>query len=370
MQLYKISFKTTDKCYIGITSKTAIERFKGHKNKTSKSLISKAIRKHGVKNTILTVIADCDNWELLCLAEVEAIEKYNTLTPAGYNCTLGGDGVFGFKWSDEQKTVQSEILKNYYIENPDHIDKLKESISNAYVNNPEKREAARKKTLDHYENHPETIEKMSKTHKELHKNNPSQILNLTKINKQLWDDDIDGEKRRKYGEKMSLFFKENPLACQEQSERMTIYYSDENNRIEQSKRLLDFHKNNPEHGIEQSKRLKERFSKEEERFAQSERKKLFFKNNPEAAKEHGKRIKARYENNPDLGKQHSKKMKDYYKNNPELKEKQSENLKQHYIKNPIARIRTSLCSLSNWAYKRGIPMSLLPIDYFYAKKAA
>lgn len=105
MYLYKISFPEhlTTKCYIGITSQTLKNRFKGHCRLSSDSLISRAIKKHGKNNAIMSVIAECDNWELLCLAEVEAIEKFNSFSPNGYNLTLGGEGLNGHVFSESHK---------------------------------------------------------------------------------------------------------------------------------------------------------------------------------------------------------------------------------------------------------------------------
>ena len=100
MQLYKLDFPN-GKSYIGITSKNAQERFKQHCRPSKKqNPCQLAIQKYGKENVKLTVIVTVDSWELLCLAEIEAIEKFNTLKPNGYNLTLGGEGVYGFKWAD------------------------------------------------------------------------------------------------------------------------------------------------------------------------------------------------------------------------------------------------------------------------------
>ena len=116
MQLYKLDFPN-GKSYIGITSKTAQERFIGHCNPAQKqNLCQKAIHKYGKENVIINVLAECDNWELLCIAEQEAIEKFNTITPNGYNLTLGGEGTYGLKWSEESKSKLSEIGKKNMTE--------------------------------------------------------------------------------------------------------------------------------------------------------------------------------------------------------------------------------------------------------------
>jgi len=100
MQLYKLDFPN-GKSYIGITSKTAQERFNQHCCKSkNKNPCQLAIHKYGKENIIINVLAECNDWELLCLAEQEAIEKFNTFKPSGYNLTKGGEGVFGLKWDD------------------------------------------------------------------------------------------------------------------------------------------------------------------------------------------------------------------------------------------------------------------------------
>jgi len=113
MYLYKISFPKhlTTKCYIGITSQTLKKRLKGHCRLSSDSLISRAIKKHGKKNTIMSVIAECDNWELLCLAEMEAIEKFNSFAPNGYNLTKGGEGLNGHVFTELHRKRISLALK-------------------------------------------------------------------------------------------------------------------------------------------------------------------------------------------------------------------------------------------------------------------
>jgi len=112
MDLYKLSFPN-GKLYIGITSKTARQRFKEHCNNT-KYPVNHAIKKYGKENVKLTVLATVDNWELLYLAEQEAIEKFNTKSPNGYNLTDGGIGVLGRKHSEESKKKMSESSKGIY----------------------------------------------------------------------------------------------------------------------------------------------------------------------------------------------------------------------------------------------------------------
>ena len=111
MQLYCLTFPNGKK-YIGITSKTAQERFKEHcKTSYKRGICQHAIHKYGKENVVLTVLATVDNWELLNLAEQEAIEKFNTFRPNGYNMTLGGDGHLTLNLTGQDKT---EHIYNMY----------------------------------------------------------------------------------------------------------------------------------------------------------------------------------------------------------------------------------------------------------------
>lgn len=87
--LYKLDFPN-GKSYIGITTKCADMRFRGHRQMVSKgkTALYAAWRKHGApKMTVLALLPD----EELADAEIRAIAAHKTLVPAGYNSTAGGD---------------------------------------------------------------------------------------------------------------------------------------------------------------------------------------------------------------------------------------------------------------------------------------
>jgi group I intron endonuclease len=109
MYLYKISFTTTQKIYIGITSKPVELRLAAHTAPSTRSLISNAIRKHG--NPTIEVLYQTDNWEELCVKEVEYILNHNSLTPNGYNVSKGGEGSLGVIKSIETRQKISDALK-------------------------------------------------------------------------------------------------------------------------------------------------------------------------------------------------------------------------------------------------------------------
>jgi group I intron endonuclease len=112
MQLYKISFETTLKVYIGI-SRCAEQRLKQHCRNKKKSLITNAIRKYG--NPILTILEESDNWEELCLFEQVAILEHNSIAPYGYNLTQGGEGTLGCIPSIEARAKMSSAAKGKIV---------------------------------------------------------------------------------------------------------------------------------------------------------------------------------------------------------------------------------------------------------------
>jgi len=118
MQLYKISFTTTEKVYIGISTRSAHLRFIDHKRQSSKSTISMAIRKHG--NPILTILGNFEDFNELCFAEQKAIVTHNSKAPFGYNLSIGGESsTLGVKKTPNQCRHISDRNKEYYNVNPE-----------------------------------------------------------------------------------------------------------------------------------------------------------------------------------------------------------------------------------------------------------
>lgn len=93
--LYRLTF-SSGKAYIGITRRSLSSRMVEHRKRLSgcrpneKFAVYEAWRKYGEPIAeILAVLEDHD----LAAAEIEAIKHFRTLSPHGYNLTLGGDGV-------------------------------------------------------------------------------------------------------------------------------------------------------------------------------------------------------------------------------------------------------------------------------------
>lgn len=101
MTMYKLTF-ANGKSYIGITSTSLHRRLVLHRSH-AKTLpgghLQRAIRKYGFCNVTVEVLGHADDWSSLCEMEKEAIVKFNTVSPNGYNMTLGGDGQLGGKFN-------------------------------------------------------------------------------------------------------------------------------------------------------------------------------------------------------------------------------------------------------------------------------
>ena len=113
--IYVITNIINDKKYVGLTTKTAEQRFEKHINNAlagMNTILYKSIRKHGRENFKVEVIeTGIDNVEELKMKETEYIKKFKTYAFTGghgYNMTIGGEGTSGYKWTEDQCRKQSE----------------------------------------------------------------------------------------------------------------------------------------------------------------------------------------------------------------------------------------------------------------------
>jgi len=94
MIIYKAKNLINNKLYVGKTS-SLFNRKRGHFNDAKKGSVlvfHKAIRKYGESNFKFFALHICDSTEDVNEKEKYFIQKYNTMTPYGYNMTGGGDG--------------------------------------------------------------------------------------------------------------------------------------------------------------------------------------------------------------------------------------------------------------------------------------
>ena len=107
MIVYKITNNIDGKFYIGITIRDFKKRIAGHIHSAkngSEYALPRALRKYGPENFTFEVIdSDATSIEHLKQLEIWYIEN---LKPE-YNLTKGGDGLFGYIWSEESKLKNS-----------------------------------------------------------------------------------------------------------------------------------------------------------------------------------------------------------------------------------------------------------------------
>ena len=109
--IYKIKNITTGKLYIGQAvdyekrKASHINALKG--NYHSNKYLQNSWNKYGESAFEFSLIIECDAEQLNEL-ESEYIQRFGTVVPNGYNMTLGGEGVRGFKWSKESRAMVSK----------------------------------------------------------------------------------------------------------------------------------------------------------------------------------------------------------------------------------------------------------------------
>jgi len=95
-KLYLITNILNQRYYVGITTRSIKHRWEGHKRAAEGEKILNlkglhaAMRKFGLENFKITQLGKYDSLKKLAKAEVQAIKKYHSLTPNGYNLNRGG----------------------------------------------------------------------------------------------------------------------------------------------------------------------------------------------------------------------------------------------------------------------------------------
>ena len=114
--IYKITNTVNGKSYIGQTRHDAEKtRIRCHLNGDSKGsrLVKRAIEKYGKDAFAYEILHDGIIPEFLDDLEIEAIKKFNTIAPQGYNLTAGGEGGSP---SEETRRKMSEVGKSRTVE--------------------------------------------------------------------------------------------------------------------------------------------------------------------------------------------------------------------------------------------------------------
>jgi len=181
-RVYVITNLLNGKRYVGQTTKTLRERFLKHKHKKVDTLIHKAIKEFGEKNFTIEELDIGYSREELHEKEIFYIRQLNTFEPNGYNLTVGGQGVKGYKFSEEERRRLSNSHKGYVMpqeqkdkisksnkkpKTKQHAENISKGLKEYYKQNPISEEARKRmsearKGIRHTE---ETKEKISKANK-------------------------------------------------------------------------------------------------------------------------------------------------------------------------------------------------------------
>lgn len=109
MIIYLITNKINGKQYVGQTIQPIENRWSMHKSGASGCLgLKSAISKYGIENFTIEQIFEANSLEELDKLEKDTIDRLNTISPNGYNLTLGGERVI---FSEETRKKMSESGK-------------------------------------------------------------------------------------------------------------------------------------------------------------------------------------------------------------------------------------------------------------------
>lgn len=109
MRIYLITNKINKKRYVGQTTQKLTHRWAQHCDKNSCCLgIKRAIEKYGKENFTIRTLYKANSIEELNAKEILFINKFNTLSPNGYNLKTGGNRPV---YSEESRKKMSESGK-------------------------------------------------------------------------------------------------------------------------------------------------------------------------------------------------------------------------------------------------------------------
>ena len=196
--IYCLSFPNG--CYIGQTIQGKNVRFKEHLRDTksgSNLPVHNAIRKYYSKNpqenkVDLKLIANAYSFEELNELEIKYILEYNSFKgnkpEGGYNLTIGGEGVKGHSWNEEQREHFKKVQQKRKEDRPDIAINQSKIMKDKYKNNPELGKQHGIKLKNIYHNNPEKKENMSKIKKKQYKNNPEMAKQQSELKLMSYED--------------------------------------------------------------------------------------------------------------------------------------------------------------------------------------
>lgn len=150
------------KVYIGITKQTPNKRWLNGLGYEHNDYFFKAIKKYGWKNIKHEILFDNLTEEEAKLKEIELISSYKSnQREYGYNITNGGDGVHGFKHTEETKSKIPNLFKKGCIpwnKGKTTSIEVREKQSLAHKGKPSSRQGC-KLTEEHIKKHAQAVSK-------------------------------------------------------------------------------------------------------------------------------------------------------------------------------------------------------------------
>jgi group I intron endonuclease len=219
---------TNGKKYVGITTRSCEERKREHlscsRNENPKYILHKAIKLYGENSFDMIILETTKNLNELKLLEKKYIQLHNTYfeNGLGYNMSLGGEGNFGYKFTDEIKLKMSQIRKELIKNNPEILEKWKEIMKNYWT--VEKKLAMSILKKEYYKNNPGAIEKWKESRGE-------------------WTD----EQRTNHSLIIKEQFKNDPERAKNISKRMKIFKNTLEGKIRGNPKPFNVHKKNGEY---------------------------------------------------------------------------------------------------------------------------
>jgi len=130
MQSYIITNKQNGKSYVGITTRKIARRWYEHcyLGNSCGQLLNKAINKYGIDAFEIQVVASAKTIPDLKDLEKQLIVQYQTKVPNGYNLTDGGDGLTGYRHTEEQKKRNGDAKRGTI-----HSDETKQKMKDAHL---------------------------------------------------------------------------------------------------------------------------------------------------------------------------------------------------------------------------------------------
>ena len=110
MIIYMFKNKINGKKYVGQTRRTFAVRTQQHLSRRD-TYFDRTLAKHGLDNFSYEIIDRGDTLEELNEKERYWIAECDCLWPKGYNLTMGGEGVTGYKHNEERRRKISEAIK-------------------------------------------------------------------------------------------------------------------------------------------------------------------------------------------------------------------------------------------------------------------